>query len=92
MTALLVIWGWLLIGAAIGPSYTRSWLMAEQARYLIGEHWLDGELNATWTSEQPGVTGPLDFEATHSHQAQSPPPDITNGWRYFWSQPAGTDG
>lgn len=56
-------------------------------RYLIGEHYQDGQLTAVWNSEQPGVTGPHGFEATHRHQAQAPPPDSADGWRYFWSQP-----
>lgn len=56
-------------------------------RYLIAEHWHNGELTSVWTSRRPGVTGPHSLVEHHAYQANDgwTPPRVEGGWTYRWA-------
>lgn len=54
-------------------------------RFLIAEHWENGEVTACWTSDDPGRTGPQGLARTHAQDADKGwAPPTGAGWTYRW--------
>ena len=60
-------------------------------RFIVAEHWENGEVTACWTSEIPGKTGPDDMVRGHEQAADEgwKPPAGGHGWTYRWQIESG---
>lgn len=55
-------------------------------RFMVAEHWENGEVTACWTSDIPGKTGPDDMVVEGRTKADEgwKLPANGSGWTYRW--------
>jgi hypothetical protein len=55
-------------------------------RYLVAVKSRKGALETVYTSEQPGVTGPIQLVRVHGHEGVEEwgPIGPGSGWKYYW--------